>query len=244
MAIHTNMPRIPVRRAPLTGPVVTAFEVSFANLLISLRKYILPHFAAAIGVFMLSAYVTSFTLFFGWHSAWKWAAIVLLVLFYALCALGYSLVTTAILAVRIACVYWGEFIEEVLDRVQSYAAEKAAQLPAGLSRQQAKTVLRASIHETIAGFRPSQTGLARAVFLLIAGATAIAVRAVLFSKISKWSGRTVQLGKLFAGKATLAGAVFLNLRFFSTLCLIVCYIIGGLVLVLNIYFVILLKYIV
>ena len=83
-----------------------------------------------------------------------------------------------------------------------------------------------------------------AVALLLAGVTAMAVRAVLFSKVSKWSGRTIQLGKFFAGKATLAGAVFLNLRFFTALLLAVCYAAGAALLGINIYFVILLQYIV
>lgn len=168
----------------------------------------------------------------------------IVVLLYALIAFCYSFFTTALLALRLACVQWGEFLETVLDHIQTYAAEKAAQYHTGITKQQAKTILRAGIRETVTGFRPSQTGLARALALFTAGVTAITVRMVLFSKLGKWSGRTIQLSKLFAGKATLAGAVFLNLRFFSTLLLAVCYAAGAAALVLNIYFVFLLKYIV
>lgn len=241
----TNPPdSIPLLRAPeeTPGTLAAAFRGALANLAASLRKWLLPHFAVGMGLFLFISYITSYTLFAGWHTPWKWAGMLLVILIYAALAFGYAFFTTALLAVRLACVHWGEFIEAVLDHVQTYAAEKTAQLPVGISKPQAKTILRAGIRETLGSFQPAQTGLARAVALLLAGVTAIAVRAVLLSKVSKWSGRTIQLGKLFAGKATLAGAVFLNLRFFTTFLLALCYAAGATLLLLN--FVILLQYIV
>ena len=209
-----------------------------------MRKWLLPHFAIGLGLFLLTAQISSFVLFSSWASPWRWLAMGVVILCYAVAAFCYSFFTTCLLALRLACTHWDEFLEAVLDRVQTYAAEKAAQLNTGLTKSQAKTILRASIRETVAGFRPSQTGMARALALFTAAVTAMAVRGVLFSKIAKWSGRTIQLGKLFAGKATLVGAIFLNLRLFSTLLLALCYALGAAGFVLNIYFVFLLKYIV
>lgn len=226
------------------GPLLAAFYLALANLAASLRKWLLPHFAIGFSLFILTAYLTSFLLFGSWASGWKWVLMGIVVLGYALIAFGYSFFTTCLLAVRLACVHWGEFIDAVLDHIQNYAAEKAAQLPTGLTKPQAKTILRAGIRDTFSQFHPSQTGLPRALGFVAAVTTAMAVKAVLFSKISKWSGRTIQLGKLFAGKATLAGAVFLNLRFFSTALLAAFYALGAAALLANIYFVFLLKYIV
>ena len=67
------------------------------------------------------------------------------------------------------------------------------------------------------------------------------MRSVLLSRLVKISGQTVQLGKLFAGRATLVGAIFLNLRLFSTLLLIFLYIVGIVALILNFLFVFWLK---
>ena len=242
----TNTPdSIPLSREPDTpGPLASAFRTALANLAASLRRWLLPHFGIGLGLFLLTAYVSSFVLFSSWTSPWKWLGIGIVFLLYAAAAFCYSFFTTCLLALRLACIHWGEFLETILDHIQTYAAEKAAGLNTGLTKPQAKTILRASIRETVTQFHPAQTGLARALGLFTVGVTVIAVRAVLFSKIGKWSGKTLQLGKLFAGKATLAGAIFLNLRFFSTLLLALCYALGAAAFIFNIYFVFLLKYIV
>ena len=72
---------------------------------------------------------------------------------------------------------------------------------------------------------------------VLLGVMTFAMRSVLVAKIVKISGTTVNLSKLFAGRATLVGAIFLNLRLFSTLLLWVLYAAGIFAVLLNFCFV-------
>ena len=206
-----------------------------------LKQWFLPHLVGAMGIFLLVAYVTSFVLFSQWSGWWKWIGIVVTLCVYGTVALGYSLFTTCVLAVRLASVEWNDFIASVLEAVQEQALSRIAAMNVGLTKPEATRVIRGSVQEVFAAIPARQTGLTRRFMRMSLGLMAMAVRAVLFAKISKAVGRTVQLGKLFAGRTTLVGAVFLNLHFFATLLLGICYLAGITMLGLNIYFVFLLK---
>ena len=133
------------------------------------------------------------------------------------------------------------FIDNILSLVQERAASQLTDMNVGLTKPEATHLVRGSVRDVFSSVKQQQTGLPRGVVILCLGMLAAAVRAVLSAKIMKWSGRTIQLGKVFAGKATLIGAIFLNLHLFATVLLGLCYMIGLAVLVVNIYFVFLLK---
>lgn len=207
----------------------------------ALRRWFLPHLLGGIGIFLLVAYVTSSTLFASWIFPLKWLGIWLVLLLYGVLAFGYSFFTTCVLALRLACVEWNDFIDNILSLVQERAASQLTNMNVGLTKPEATHLVRGSVRDVFSSIKQQQTGLPRGIVILCLGMLAMAMRAVLSAKIMKWSGRTVQLGKLFAGKATLVGAIFLNLHLFATLLLGLCYIVGIVVLVVNIYFVFLLK---
>lgn len=215
-------------------------KASLAGFMWELKRGFLPHLLGGIGLFLLVAYVTG-TLFSSWPTGLKWLSICVLLIIYGACAFLYSLFTACVFALRAACIHWNDFIEGVLDLVQTQTAAHVADMNVGLSKPQARGIIRGSVHDVFSSLRGQQTAWPHLFLWVGLGALALAVRVVLLAKISKWATRTVQLSKLFAGRATLVGAVFLNLHFFATLLLWACYALGGTVAVLNLYFVFLLK---
>ncbi len=216
-------------------------KASLAGLAWELKRWFLPHLVGGIGLFLLLSYVTSVTLFASWPWGLKWLGVVVLLVLYGGSAFCFSLFTACVFAVRAACVHWNDFIDGVLALVQTQAAGHVAGMNVGLSKTEARSVVRGSVREVFSSLRQKEVAFPRLFLWVGLGTLALAVRAVLTAKISKWATRTVQLSKLFAGRATLVGAVFLNLHFFATVLLGMCYALGAAVAVVNIYFVFLLN---
>ena len=214
---------------------------SLRHFLAVLKRCFLPHFLGGMGIFLLVAYVTTITLFSGWASPLKWMGMFVALCLFGVAAFGYSLFTSCVLAVRLACSEWNDFIERILSLVQQRTASQLVDMNVGLTKPEAAHLVRGSVRDVFGVVKHQQTGLPRGILVICLGMLAAATRAVLSAKIMKWSGKTIQLGKLFAGKATLVGAIFLNLHFFATVLLGLCYLVGLVVLVFNIYLVILWK---
>lgn len=216
-------------------------KTALAGLAWELKRWFLPHLLGGIGLFVLLSYVTAGTLFATWPVGLKWLGIGVLLVLYGTGAFFYSLFTACVFAVRTACVYWSDFIDGVLDLVQTQTAQHVADMNVGLSKPQARSVVRGSVREVFSSLRQQEKAFPRLFLWMGLGVLALAVRAVLSAKISKWATRSVKLSKIFAGRATLVGAVFLNLHFFATVSLYVCYALGISVVVVNVYFIFLLK---
>ena len=233
---------IPLSAVPEPQPQLQLLaKASLAGLGWELKRWFLPHLLGGIGLFLLLSYVTAGTLFSTWPAGFKWLAISVTLVFYGIAAFGYSLFTACVFAVRAACVHWNDFIDGVLDLVQTQTAHRVADMNLGLSKPQARSLVRTSVRDVFSSLRQRETTFPHLFLWAGLGTLALAVRAVLSAKISKWATRTVQLSKLFAGRATLVGAVFLNLHFFSGILLWACYAFGAAVAMLNLYFVFLLK---
>ncbi len=217
--------------------VQVLFQLALGRFAAALKRWFLPHLLGGIGVFWLVAYATASALFSSWMLPFRWVGVLLTLFCYGVIAFGYSLVTSCVFALRLACVEWNDFVDDIVGLVQDRAASQLADMNVGLSKPEATHLVRGSVRDVFASVKQQQTGLPRGLVILCLGFLAAAVRAVLSAKILKWSGRTVQLGKLFAGRATLVGAIFLNLHFFATLLLGFCYAVGAAVLMGNIYFV-------
>ena len=217
------------------------FQAAWADFAFQLKRSFFPHLIGGVGLFVLVSYVTACTLFATWPGPFKWIGVGVLFVCYGGAALCYSFFTACVYALRLACVRWNDFIDDILELVQQQTAKQVADMNVGLSKPQAASLVRGSVRDVFVSLRQTQAPGPRWVLLAGLGCLAVAVRAVLRAKILKWTGRTVQLGKLFAGRATLVGAVFLNLHFFATVLLCACYALGAAVLAVNIYFVFLLK---
>ena len=233
-------PSVPLSAAPQPQLQLLA-KASLAGLALELKRWFLPHLLGGIGLFLLLSYVTASTLFSTWSVGLKWLGMGVLLVLYGTGAFVYSLFTACVFAVRAACIYWNDFIEGVLDLVQTQTAQRVADMNIGLSKPQARSVVRGSVREVFSSLRQQEKAFPRLFLWVGLGVLALAVRAVLSAKIRKWATRSVKLGKLFAGRATLVGAVFLNLHFFATVLLGACYALAGAVFVINMYFIFLLK---
>ncbi len=203
-----------------------------------LQRVFLPHLAAGMGLFAVMAYATYLFVLapLHWPGFIKNAVILFLLGGYGVTAFCYSFFAACVYALRLACVTWEEFIEETLDKVKDKAISRLDNMQDSLAKDQAKVLVRGSVREVYENSRRSTT-LPRWVAVISLGALMLAVRAVLTARIVKLAGTTVKVSKIFAGKATLAGAIFLNLRLFSTLLLGVVYLVGGIVLICNVVFV-------
>lgn len=226
------------------SPAEPILQDKSQNLLLQILKgffyifqtVILPHLLLAFILLLLTGYTTYrfvFHLTFLPNGFLIFLFIVLLLL-YAFLAFGYLFLTTGICALRRACVSWEEFIESLFERIQENALGQLNRLQDSMPKEQAKVLVTGSIRHVVGGLKPqSLPALSRWLAAFTLGCLTLALRGVMIAKIIKFSGKTIQIGKLFAGRATLAGAVFLNLRFFSTLLLGILYLIGLIVFVLN-----------
>ena len=200
-----------------------------------LRRVFLPHLGIGLGIFVVMSYVTYQVILSPMNvpGILKNTSAILFILCYGTAAFFYSLTAASVYALRLACVTWEDFIDDMLDRVQAKMISRLDNLHDSIAKDQAKVLVRGSVREVYENTRRSAT-LPRWVVTVTLGALMLAVRAVLTARIIKLAGTTVKVSKIFAGKATLAGAVFLNLRLFATLLLGLVYAVGGAVLLLNI----------
>lgn len=209
-----------------------------------LQKVFLPHLLAGMGLFLLAAYTSYQLVLKPLHLPEPLNFTVAGVLFalYAVAAFACSMLAACTFAVRSACIAWEDFIDASLDLVKENLAARLEDMNDGLAKNQAKVLVSGSVREVFRQLgRQEFKCFPRWMAAAVLGVMTLALRSVLIAKIVKLSGTTVKLGKLFAGKASIAGAVFLNLRLFSTLLLIFVYAAAAAGLVVNFIFVFWLK---
>ena len=195
------------------------------------QNVLLPHLAAGLGLFLVSVYVGYAVWIAPFHFPGKIAVILvgILTVLYGGLMLGYSLLAAGAFALYEACAAWEDFIDYLLDCVQQRALAQLENMEESLAKDQAKVLIRGSVREVISSVRKNEfSSWPRGLTVLCLGGLMLALRSVLIARIIKWSGVTIKLSKIFAGKATLVGAIFLNLRFFALLLLGIIYGIGGL----------------
>ena len=194
------------------------------------QNVLLPHLVTGLGLLAVSVYVGYSVWVAPFHLSGKISAFLvgLLAIFYGGLLLGYSLLAAGTFALYEACAVWEDFIDDLLDAVRQRALAKLEDMDESLAKDQAKVLIRGSVREVISTVRRNEfSSWPRGLVVLCLGGLTLALRSVLVARIIKWSGRTIKLSKIFAGKATLVGAIFLNLRFFALLLLSVVYGIGG-----------------
>lgn len=214
----------------------TLFGRCLGSFVFFLQKAVLPHMLAGFGLFAVLSYVAylHFLVPIHLHGLLLWIALGLVLGGYGLLAFCYALLTTVLFALRLACVAWDEFVEDTLDKIKDKMLARLDGVQDGLAKDQAKVLVRGSVREVLRGEYRESMPLPKWVATVVLGVLSLVLRSVLVARIVRASGTTIKLSKLFAGKATLVGAVFLNLRFFSTLLLGVAYAAGGMLLLINV----------
>lgn len=226
--------------APSSPPQKNLFAQGLSGFASVLQKVFLPHLLAGMGLFLLAAYASYQLLLKPLHlpPPLDFTAGGILFSVYGAAAFLYSMLAASAFAVRSACIAWEDFIDKTIELVKENAASRIEDMNEGLAKDQAKTLVSGSVREVFKQIGQRELkSFPRWLAAVFLGIVTLALRSVLIAKIVKISGTTVKLGKLFAGKASLAGAVFLNLRLFSTLLLILIYAAGAAGLAANILFV-------
>ena len=201
-----------------------------------LQRVFLPHLAAGLGMLLICVGAA--------YSVWiaplhfprviTAGLVALLLVIYGAFSLGYALFASCAFTLYEACDAWEDFIAQMLARVQQRAEEKLAGLDEGLAKNQAKVLIRGSVREVLHSAGKAELSTwPRWLSAVCLGGLTLAMRAVLIARVVKWTGTTIKVSKIFAGKATLVGAIFLNLRFFALLLVCVVYGLGGAVVVLH-----------
>jgi len=231
---------VPLSHAEEPKTAQNLFLLALAGLLAIFRNVFLPHIMAGLAVFLLITYVSYACLIEPLHvpDTVRGILLVACVGIYGAVAFGYSLLTSFVFALYKACVAWSELLEKLFDQVKAKTIARLNNMNDGITKDQAKVAVLGSVREVVAQFKPSSIpAMAKWLVSFGIGCIILAMRSVLVAKIVKFSGKTINIGKLFAGRATLAGAVFLNLRFFSTLLLFVLYVGGVFLITINLFFV-------
>ena len=224
---------IPLSPAPETPAKAGVLVQGMKNIFLVLQKVFLPHLAAGMGAFLIMAYATYALVLEPAHLPATFHFILAFLFFglYGFAAFTYSCFTASIFALRTACVTLEDFIDDMLAQVKENLAARIDDMNEGLAKDQAKVLVSGSVRDVFQTVRKQELKkFPRLLAALFLGAITIAMRSVLIARIAKISSTTVQLSKVFAGRATIIGAIFLNLRLFSTLLLLFVYGVGGAVL--------------
>lgn len=207
----------------------SAFRAVLGGLVQLLQKVFLPHFAATLGMWLLTAFVVfRFVLDpLSSYPALKTGLGLVFALISGVLIFTYGFITACVCAVRIGSSAWEDFLDAQFARVQEVLGSKVANMDESISKDQARVLVSGSVRDVYATFKQkNKNSLVAGMSAIVLGLMTLATRSVLVSKILKVSGRTVQLSKLFAGRATLVGAIVLNLHFFAVVLLGLLYLAG------------------
>ena len=237
-AIVLAMKTDSVALSPSSEPTAKAGVLvqGMKNIFLVLQKVFLPHLAAGMGAFLIFSYATYALLLEPARLPSTFHLILTLLFFglYGFAAFVYSFFAASVFALRTACVTLEDFIDDMLAQVKEHIASRLEDMNEGLAKDQAKVLVSGSVRDVFQTIRKQELKkFPRLLAALFLGAITLAMRSVLIARIAKISSTTVQLSKVFAGRATIIGAIFLNLRLFSSLLLLLVYGVGGTVLVFN-----------
>lgn len=209
-----------------------------------LTTVFLPHIAAAEAIFLLTAFALYQSAVVPMQLPSGIAILLALVLmvFYGALAFLYAVLASCVFAVRVVSGYAEDFLHDIFLALQEKVASKVESMDEGFAKDQAKLVIATSINEVFGIFRSYKLkSLPGAVAVVFISLLAFVTKSVFTARIMKMAGPTVNFTSVFASRATLIGALFLNLRLISTVLLVLLYGAGALLIGLNFLFVFVVK---
>ena len=165
-----------------------------------------------------------------------WAVLIFLI--YGILAFLYAAATASLFALRSVSERVEDFLYSLFTAVKERISAKIDNMEEGLAKDQAKILLTNSLTEVLAELKKSRfrsgAALAASVFLGLLG---FAAKSVLIGRVMELSGSVVSISSVFASRATLVGAIFLNMSLICTVLLWVLYIAGAMIFGLNMWFI-------
>lgn len=217
-----------------------AFGRMLGSVLVGVRQIFLPYLSASVALFALGGYVVYARVLSGpfWPRPVLYTLVLGLAVVYGTAALAYAGVLSFFSALKRTAAYAEDFCYDLLEAVKEKLRARLDGLEDGLAKQQAHVLLDNSLREVLAPLKQWRFSSAPALLtgVLLSLVTCIS-RSVFLARLARVSGKTVQLSRLFASRATLAGALFLNMRWLAALALWAGYGAGFLFLAVNLYWV-------
>lgn len=236
--------KLSAAQEPRAGSAAERLQAAFLQVLQGLlavfRGIFLPHLLASMGLFTLAGYAV--------YKAWlgpvglpapfSLLAAMLVVGAYGALALLYALAVSLVFAIGAAAGRVEDFLYEVFASLKDKVRGKIDAMEEGVAKRQAKVILDNSVREVFAPLKACRLGgapgAAAGVFLSL---LTYITRSVFLARLARLSGATVNFSAVFASRATLVGALFLNLRWLAAAVLWLFYALGALTLLFNLWLV-------
>lgn len=214
------------------------FLLILGGLVVVLKRAVLPHLLLAFGLWLINGVA--------WYSVTVagtvlpaplgWSILLAALLVGAVAALGYAFLTALFYSLKSAAAYAEDFFYELFEAIKDKIRAQINTLEDGVAKQQAKVMLDNSVREVLSPLKNLRVGSVPAALLtVVLGIMTFVSRSVFVARLARVSGKTVHFSTIFASRATLVGALFLNMRWLAALLLWVMYAIGLLVFILDIW---------
>lgn len=209
-----------------------AFWAVFSGLIAVLRQIVLPHMLAAFGLFVLAALLI-FKTGAGVAAPLSWFLSLPLIGLFGVAAFVYGVGLAVVFSVHAVAAHVEDFLYALFESVKDKAfAQIDATMDEGIAKQQAKVILDNSVRQAFAPLKAMRLSRApSAIAGVFLSLMTLVTRSVFLARLARLSTSTVHLSAIFASRATLVGALLLNLRWLSALLLWLLYAFGGIVLV-------------
>ena len=214
----------------------TGFLFLLGAMLTGLRTIFLPYLGVSLCLLMVAVFAV-YHQFIGFlPSPVSWVLLFLVFALYSMLAFGYAVLLSLIFGVKTAAGQVEDFLYELFASVKDKVRSKIEDMDEGLPKQQAKVILENSVTEVLAPLKTYRLNSAPkvAAWVLVSMLTLV-TRSVFVARLARLTTGTVKFSTVFASRATLVGALFLNLRWLAVVLLWLLYGVGALALILNVW---------
>ena len=141
--------------------------------------------------------------------------------------MGYAFLLSAFWALKEAATYAEDFFYQLFENLKDHIRNRIDNMEAGVAKQQAKVILDNSIREVLAPLKALRLDSAlRVLAVILLAILTFVSRAVFLARLARLTGASIHFSAIFASRATLVGALFLNMRWLSALVLGALYAVG------------------
>ena len=194
-----------------------------------LKRSVLPHLSLGGCLWVMTGYAVYKLGFIKLQlpGVMAWSLLIGLALLSAVLVTGYVFLTSLFSALKGAATYAEEFFYELFESLKDKVRSKIDTMDEGIAKQQAKVILDNSVREVLNPLKTLRFNSVPKVLIacLLAVLTFVS-RSVFLARLARISGATIHFSTIFASRATLVGALFLNMRWLATLLLCLLYALG------------------
>ncbi len=213
-----------------------AFLLVLGGMVTALRTIFLPYLSVSLCLLIVAVFAV-YHQFIGFlPGPVSWLLLLLVLGIYGTLAFGYAVLLSLVFGVKTAAGHVEDFLYELFASLKEQVRSKIDNMDEGLPKQQAKVILENSVTEVLTPLKNFRLQSAPKVAALVLVSTLTFItRSVFLARLARMTTSTVQFSTVFASRATLVGALFLNLRWLAVVVLWLLYGVGILTLILNLW---------